>query len=202
MVFGSFLMMDNHTEIVSVLVKEFPEWSGYEIWDLVVSVLLVVITGILLYNIHNQVKAQRELLKVENEQVKIQNKQLKSTIKSYSAQFVRDFDTETYGKPDIAQNREYLRKDPKNMVFGNDVEALKIFLSHFEGLAIYWEDGVATHHHVSEWFSSDLLNMSQCPYIMNYLRYSANLDNPVYDRLYELINTIVDDKKKVGSTHI
>ena len=129
MVFRSFLMMDNHTEIVSVLVKEFPEWSGYEMWDLFVSGLLVLITGILLYSIHNQVKAQRELLKVENEQVKIQNKQLESTIKSYSAQFVRDFDTETYGKPDIAQNREYLRKDPKNMVFDNDVEALKIFLS-------------------------------------------------------------------------
>ena len=31
---------------------------------------------------------------------------------------------------------------------------------------------------------------------------SASLDNPVYDRLYELIIIIVDDKKKVGSTHI
>lgn len=164
--------------------------GAYSFFDLLFGALGIIATGVFASLVWNQIRSQERSINIQNEQLQV-------SIKSISAQIVRDFSRETYHDSDlkdIHKNLKDLKCNPKNMVFDNNVDSLRLFLDHFEGLAIYWDDKVVTQHHVSEWFSKDFVNMAKCPYIMEYLKLSANLENPTFDCVYSLIRTIAKNK--------
>ena len=177
MIFGSFLMMGNHTEIVSVLVKEFPEWSGYEMWNIFVGSMLVIVTAFLLYRIHNQVKLQYEILEQ-------QQQSLKQKIKTDSAKLIRDFDKETNSRfkthlTKMGDNKKLTDKQRNSIT------------NHFEELGIYWKDGIITFEHIDEMYGEDIKNFANNDDLFEYIENCAKLNNPTLNRLYMLIVEIM-----------
>ena len=181
MIFGSFLMMGNHTEIVSVLVKEFPEWSGYEMWNIFVGSLLVIVTAFLLYSIHNQVKLQYEMLEQ-------QQQSLKQKIKTDSAKLIRDFDKETNDEKNNIFRKCLKKMDCNTKLDDNERNSIT---NHFEELSIYWYDGLITIDHIDEMYGEDIKNFTN-EGLYEYIEECAMSKNQTLNKLYILIRTLID----------
>lgn len=124
----------------------------------------------------------------QKKSVKMQDEQLQASIKSNSATIIREFSKETYDDEIIIANLTSLKNNPKEMSFAGDEQELNRFLDHFEGLAIYWKDKIVTNFHTIEYYGADLINMHNCPTIMDRLNITINEHPyPKFNRLHELI---------------
>lgn len=168
------------------VIKNIKESTGYEIADIVVSILSVSVVFIMSMFIFKQVLTQ--------------NKQLKHDIKLNSAILLRDFDKDTKNDIKIKNSLQSLKRNSENTKFiDNDLDHL---LECFEGLAIHWVEELVTDDQISEWFSSDLINMGRCRAIRDRLDITLGQKPPVYDKLDLLIKKIAKkcDVKILSST--